>query len=129
MAMGQVKEFGFFRELRPNDPSLPGIESGQENEPDPEALEVAEYLRSGVVYIAVPGTITDVLIEENPVIGAAHYLTDGEWIWPNELAYLVEMHRVVVPDEFRERMRSRGWRAPSESEVDLLEVEKLHLEG
>src|SRR4051794_27576611 len=47
------------------------------------------------------------------------YLSDGEWIWPLELAYYLEQHDVLPQAEFLEHIRSRGYEA-AEPAADVL---------
>ncbi len=39
------------------------------------------------------------------------YLSDGEWIWPQEMAYYLEEHAILPPVEFQQHMRARGYEA------------------
>ncbi len=45
------------------------------------------------------------------------YRWDGEWLWPEDLAHLVERHGFVVPNRFVDRIRSLG-SPPQQLEVD-----------
>jgi hypothetical protein len=39
------------------------------------------------------------------------YLSDGEWIWPLEMAYYLEQHGILPQAEFQEHMRARDYEA------------------
>jgi hypothetical protein len=47
-------------------------------------------------------------------------LTDGEWVWPEGLAHYIERHSVILPEEFRAKMRQCGWAvSPPDRELAL----------
>ena len=126
LTMNNIKEFGFFREFRSHYASVPGIISFLCDTPQHNQSQIVEYLKNGIAYITVPGTVRDALSEDKKIIGPAHFFTDGNWIWPYELAYLVERYNVIIDSEFAQHMESLGWKVPLENEIDLMEVERLH---
>ena len=71
----------------------------------------ARYLECGRILELMPEVVSDPF---NPteVIGSRTVLTDGAWVWPGELAYLVRRYGVMVPDDFADRMRQLEWVTP-----------------
>lgn len=126
--VGTLQTFGMFIEFRPSDTSLPSISTSERFENEPMILNIIEYLRSGVVFVATPGLVRDTMRSDCPVIGPGHLCTDGCWIWPYELSYIVDQYKVKVPSEFRERMESRMWIPPSEEELDFGALERAFFE-
>src|SRR5262249_54299803 len=45
-------------------------------------------------------------------------LTDGEWIWPNDLRYYVRVYHCQIPEEFVLHMLSHNWFVPHSDELD-----------
>ena len=72
---------------------------------------VARYLECGRIIAFIPEADMDPF---NPSerIDSRSILTDGVWVWPGELPYLVRHYGVMVPDEFLTRMRKLGWQPP-----------------
>ena len=59
---------------------------------------VSGFLRGGAVVLQAPGLRGDRLDPSAPAAVPLGYVTDGEWIWPLELAYYLEIHD-VLPEE------------------------------
>ncbi|MBZ5710461.1 hypothetical protein [Nannocystis pusilla] len=83
--------------------------------PEPQALvatdqdpgqlrRIADWLRRGEVFAAWRGLS---FCRFDCGIADAHMgsrcLTDGVWVWPEGLAHYVEVHQLLLPDEFVER--------------------------
>ncbi|BEU70315.1 hypothetical protein ACI2S3_24955 [Ralstonia nicotianae] len=83
--------------------------------------EVLSYLKSGVSFVVAPGLSRDVLSSELEIIGPLALLTDGKFLWPSDLAYYVERHRVELPQEFLEYMAMNSWKV-SAVDVSILEI-------
>lgn len=88
---------------------------------DDSALKarVLDFLQGGGVVLRSPGLREDRLDPTQPPRVPLGYLSDGEWIWPLEMAYYLERHGVLPEDEFLEHMRARGFEAP-EPELEVL---------
>jgi hypothetical protein len=43
--------------------------------------------------------------------------TDGDFVWPDVLAYYVEKYGVELPPIFEARMASLGWSAPVDVDI------------
>ena len=58
-------------------------------------------------------------VEHDP---SAHR-SDGEWVWPDDLWHLVEVHHVRLPDDFVRRIRDREYRIPTRLDIPLHDIE------
>jgi hypothetical protein len=91
---------------------------------DPAELpNVLAYLRAGRVWISFNGwSYCRFGCGIDPRALGDSDLTDGEWVWPEGLAHYAETHSVRLPDEFIDRMRSQGWRVPTEPIIPWVEL-------
>jgi hypothetical protein len=80
-------------------------------------------LRCGVLFIACPGVVRDVLSKSESIIGCAHILTDGVWAWPEDLAHYVSRYHVRLPSAFVEHVRLNQWTVPNGIRVEGLSLE------
>jgi hypothetical protein len=121
-ARGPLRTVGFFREMEDasgDEPSLADAVGGL----DPEIKErVAHYLRGGAVLLAYFNLSEDVLDDARLPIGPAEIRTDGEWVWPSDLAYYVERYGVGLPSEFVGHLAEKRWEPPAEGQLDLHEL-------
>jgi len=60
--------------------------------------KIVEYLNNGSIYAAAAGLVKDVISGE--VIGTKVMLTDGVWIWCNDLSTYVEKYDIALPQDF-----------------------------
>ncbi|MEE6261007.1 hypothetical protein [Plantactinospora sonchi] len=68
---------------------------------------VTNYLRQGAVVMASSSWVDDRLDEAVKKICQYSVRTDGEWIWPADLAYYVSTYHVNLPGEFLDHIASR----------------------
>jgi hypothetical protein len=118
----KLKRVGFFRELRHGAPDGPQLRSLIADLPQPDEARIVDYLKSGVVLIATPAFVEDVLTPGQR-IGSPHILTDGVWAWPGDLAHYVENYHVRLPEEFLTDMRRNNWTVPGEDRLSLDRLE------
>lgn len=118
----KLKKVGFFRELRHGEPDGPELRSLLSKVPQDDERRIVHYLRSGVVLIATPGFVEDVL-SPGQVVGSPDILTDGHWAWPGDLPHYVERYHARVPSEFVAHMVENRWAVPSEDTVPLDQLE------
>jgi hypothetical protein len=112
---------GLYRELYPDFsagklyPSIKDAisDTAQEHEP-----EIIAYLRSAVCLGARGGYVNDVLDPSYKEGLPAHTYTDGTYMWRLDLAYYVGKYHLRLPEEFVRHMAARGWRPPTEEEVN-----------
>jgi len=102
---------GFFFEL-PLAERVAALAAASREAGHPDEAGILQYLGSGAVLAAVPGTDEDLLSDLPRVIGPMHLRTDGVWARPETLAYYVRAYHVALPDEFIEHMRASGWSCP-----------------
>lgn len=112
-----MKKFGFFEEFRGEGPELPPLM----NPPYRWQSEVSAYLESGRVVSWSPQLIEDPFAL-GEAVGTDAIQTDGEWVWPAELAHIVRRHGIMVPDEFLSRMKRKNWKAPAVSDAVAMEA-------
>ena len=72
------------------------------------AKKICDYLKKGTVIAACFGISKDIF-DENKVSGDQSLLTDGKYVWPNNLAYYVEEYGVEIDNEFLEFMIKNNW--------------------
>lgn len=118
----RLKRAGFFRELRHGMPEGPQLRSLASELPQENERQIVSYLKSGVLFIATPGVVEDVLAPGH-LIGSPHILTDGVWAWPGDLAHYVEKYHVRLPAEFVTHMENQDWAPPSDESVSLDRLE------
>jgi hypothetical protein len=88
----------------------------------PDREQVVSYLRSGHVLIDFMDVQDDVFDSSRQVLGGPTVLTDGEWLWREDLAYYVARHDVAVPGELLDRIRALGYVVPEVDEPRLVEI-------
>lgn len=86
--------------------------------PDLERTEDAElkrrllgFLNGGGFVLRSPVLREDRLDPSRRNAVPLGYLSDGEWIWPLEMAYYLEQHGILPEPEFQEHMRARDFHA------------------
>ncbi|MBC2863664.1 hypothetical protein [Streptomyces mexicanus] len=93
-----------------------------------DADEIGAYLRGGHPVFCAMGAVEDVLGSGEFFLGGASLFTDGEWLWRGDLRHYVRSHGVTLPEEFLERVRTRGYEVPAVGRSRLLEVTD-HVQG
>lgn len=86
---------------------------------------ILRFLGGGGLVLRSPGLREDRL---DPSLAAAvplGYSSDGEWIWPLELAYYLERHGVLPEEEFLRHMRERDFQAAVPAPEELAEASQL----
>lgn len=96
-----MKAVGFFRQR--DGGAYPGpdvLEAIAVPLTEEERRPVVRYLRAGTP-LAVTGSRTvDVLAPERGEVSGVNVLTDGEFAWPEDLAYYVETYGARPPRDF-----------------------------
>ncbi|MFF0718248.1 MULTISPECIES: hypothetical protein [unclassified Micromonospora] len=116
-----MRTVGFFRELGPGatDVYAGSIEAHLGRQPLEDAPGVIDYLRHGHVLIDVMGAEVDVLGSGRHLVGGASVLTDGEWLWRDDLRFYVASYHLELPDEFLARIRRLQHQVPDLSTSEL----------
>lgn len=126
-----MRRVGFFREFYPNDSSLPWLREHISTRRIRSESKIVEYLRSGHMLAAVMEGIIDI-IDSTPFSegsGCSSLLTDGTWLWRQDLAHYVERYHVELPDDFVGALVESGFRMPDLSPQDLAALAAAEEEG
>jgi hypothetical protein len=110
--MIELVRTGFFREMRHGAPGDPSLAEARSTTASPHEDRIAAYLDAGHVYIATAGPSRDVFAPET-LIGPPHYLTDGRFVWPGDLAHYVRSYHVRLEGALLEHMMANGWAVPA----------------
>ncbi|CAL9496646.1 hypothetical protein [Streptomyces sp. enrichment culture] len=120
-----VRAVGFFDELSPGwgFPTDGAIKDAVRSSADADEHRLVEYLRRGSGIWSEMGAQADVLDPGGPVlVSAGSLLTDGVWLWRDDLAYYVAKYHPVLPSDFVARARELDYRPPEVPESRLVEI-------
>jgi hypothetical protein len=79
---------------------------------DPELKRlILGFLGGGGMVLQATILRPDRLDPERPRAVPLGYRSDGEWIWPLEMAYYLQQHDILPQERFREHMRESGYEA------------------
>jgi hypothetical protein len=119
-----MKTAGMFLELgRVRQPAQQeSIRDNVATTPLPDADKVVSYLRSGHVLIDFMDIRDDVFDNSQQILGGPTTLTDGDWLWRDDLAYYLQRHNVTLPADFLELIRRRDYTVPEVDEPTLEEI-------
>ncbi|MGZ4636768.1 MAG: hypothetical protein ACXVYY_17115 [Oryzihumus sp.] len=104
-----MKSIGYFRQLdhgMPDGPDL--VEAIAVPLPDDEREPVARYLRAGFPLVVTGSLGTDFFAPERGEVSRINTMTDGEFLWPEDLAYYVETYGARPPADFLAHVRAQG---------------------
>lgn len=76
-------------------------------------------LRRGSIVSTTSVRVDDVIDPTKTGVAPLAVLTDGEWVWPADLAYYVEAHGCALPHELLDPMRALNWQ-PKALDADEL---------
>lgn len=117
-----LREVGYFKELPHGKIDGPSLKESTSNISSKDEEKIVKYLTNGVAFVSSPGIVRDVFDEEK-IIGSLSILTDGEWMWPSDLAYYVLNYHVKLPEDFIVHMQYKDWVSPQENEIDFTSIE------
>ncbi|WP_051274888.1 hypothetical protein [Cellulomonas sp. URHD0024] len=116
--MTQLERIGFFRELRHGRADGPSIHDAIREPMRPSDREaVAAYLEAGAVLVATSERADDVLDPTRQAVSPINRLTDGVYVWSQDLAYYVRTYGAAVPDDLVARANAGPPPTFTESEV------------
>ncbi|SCG55493.1 hypothetical protein [Micromonospora halophytica] len=109
-----MKTVGFFRELGPEPVEVyaESIHDHLAASPLPDATLVTRYLRDGHGLIDVMGAERDVLGSGRFLVGGASVMTDGTWLWRDDLQFYLATYHVRLPEEFLALVRANDYQVP-----------------
>jgi hypothetical protein len=116
------KRIGFFRELDGYTDG-PSLRDAVRSEPQADEENLARYLAAASVLATTGHQVHDVLDPGRERVAPEAVLTDGEFVWPADLAYYVATYHVVVPDDLVAGARARSWSPPDLSPQEMVRVE------
>lgn len=126
----KVKSVGYYKEMPCGRNSSYSL-FDYLNKEDMDCIEnICHYLESGIEFIVSPGITQDVINPENGDAGTSSTYTDGEWIWPGDLAYYVKQYKLKLPSEFVKTMENNGWivkKTLDELDLDVIEVDGIRV--
>ncbi|MFI2664198.1 MULTISPECIES: hypothetical protein [Micromonospora] len=117
-----MRTLGFFRELEPHRVDLfkcsiadavRGV-SGRHDD------EIVGYLDSGIPLIDIMETTTDVLGGDARISGGSSILTDGTWVWRQDLSYYVKNYHLELDRDFVEHAMKMKFAIPEPDHSSLL---------
>ncbi|WP_431894784.1 hypothetical protein [Micromonospora haikouensis] len=120
-----MRTVGFFRELGPDPVEVyaESIHAHLTPDPLPDTGRVTNYLRNGHGLIDVMGAELDVLGSGRHLVGGASVMTDGEWIWRDDLRFYVDTYPVRLSGDFLASIRASDYHVPD------LRIEDLRAAG
>ncbi|MEU9217001.1 hypothetical protein AB0D47_10710 [Streptomyces sp. NPDC048376] len=116
---------GFFDELSPGwgFPTDGTIKDAVRSSGDGNEHRLVGYLRRGSGIWSEMGAEADVLDPEAPtLVSGGSLLTDGVWLWRDDLAYYVDRYHLALPADFVARVRELGYTPPEVPESRLVEI-------
>lgn len=117
-----MRALGLFRELEPQRPSvfMKSIADAVREHPGQHDHEVAAYLDSGVPLIDIMEATTDVIGGDASIGGGSSILTDGTWVWRQDLSFYVRKYHVELEGEFLEHAMRLNFAVPEPNRSSLL---------
>ena len=113
-----MKGFGFFAEFHEGASLSAEALFGP---PYADQAWIADYLESGALVVFAPEAVVDPFTPSETLTSGS-VLTDGTWLWPSELARLVRVYGLSLPDEFVDHMRRSGFQVPPVTEAVLARI-------
>ncbi|MFE9772287.1 hypothetical protein ACFYOV_11540 [Streptomyces sp. NPDC005931] len=120
-----IRPLGFFTELSPGWglPEDGSIRDAVRPAGEPDEQNILEYLRNGTEIWSETSAGPDVLDPEaSTMTGIGSLITDGTWLWREDLPYYVATYHVLLATEFLEHVRSLNYSAPAVPESRLIEI-------
>lgn len=85
--------------------------------PDDRAKIIAYLNNTPVAIVAQTADVECGLCDE--IVYDSCYRYDGEWLWPDSLAHLVEKHFFILPDLFVNHIRKNKYKCPDFPPVSI----------
>ena len=124
-----LRSVGFFRELRHGDSAGPSLRASVGQLASPHVPELVGYLESAPALATTGSLVDDVLDGAQKGVARLEVATDGEWVWPRDLAYYVSRYRVGLPADFIEHIHAAHGAPPSLDHEDFDRITREYLEG
>jgi hypothetical protein len=114
-----LRQVGFFRELESSPDDGPVLRDAVRAEASPDEQRMVAYLKAAPVLAATGQLVGDVLAEASTAVAPLEIHTDGEWVWPADLAYYLAHYHVALPAELWARAAANAWQPPVLSAAEL----------
>jgi hypothetical protein len=126
-----VRLVGFNRELEPKSAFASGsIRDAVASVAGGDEARIAEYLEAGYGIIDYTESGYDVLGSGAINVACSSLVSDGEWVWRNDLAFYVRRYHLRLADEFVEHVRANDCTMPAEDISKLMKrTEEFHSLG
>jgi hypothetical protein len=119
-----MKLIGFYQDMDPGYSAswggfAPHPGSGEGKYP---VGDVVSYLKSGYPVLDVMELTVDVIDGAFRVPGGSSVLTDGQFVWREDLASYVERYRIDLPQHFLEAAQRHSFNIPAVDQEALLDI-------
>lgn len=120
--MKQLKLFGFWQEHCQG--TFPSMFSQPKITDLNDALfeDLVSYLEGCPIFVASPGIVYSA-IDPTKVAGTNSIRTNGEWAWHDTAAHYLKHLHIGPPAEFLAQTIKGGLSIPSESSIDMLNLD------
>lgn len=117
-----MRTLGLFRELEPQRHSIfkNSIVDAIRELPGQRDDEVASYLDSGIPLIDIMESTTDVIGRDARISGGSSILTDGTWVWRQDLSFYVKKYHLELDRDFVEHAMKMNFAIPERDHSSLL---------
>lgn len=117
-----MRTLGLFRELEPKRPGIfrNSIVDAIREFPGRHDGEIASYLESGIPLIDIMESTTDVIGGDARISGGSSILTDGTWIWRQDLPFYVKNYHLELDRDFVEHAMKMDFAIPEPDRASLL---------
>ncbi|MDK1473074.1 hypothetical protein QNO07_06505 [Streptomyces sp. 549] len=94
-----------------------------------DVIPIADYFDHGHALWEIMGVAVDVLGSEQGIVGGYSIVTDGEWIWRQDLGFYVRTYNLSLPTDLLSRIRELNYTipdVPTERLIALTEESAAH---
>jgi len=122
-----MRTLGLFRELEPKRPDVfrSSIIDAIRELPGRYDAEVARYLDSGIPLIDIMESTTDVIGGDARISGGSSILTDGTWVWRQDLSFYVKKYHLELGRDFVEHAMKMNFAIPEPDYSSLLALAEI----
>lgn len=117
----EIKKVGYFKELKHGNREGESLYDAISSDPQEHESDIIKYLESGLVLVACGGVVDDILDSSQKAIASPSAITDGIWVWPDDLVYYVQRYHAKLNREFVSHMEKSGWIVNQ----DLIDIDNL----
>ena len=88
-----------------------------------DKTQIAEYLETAQVVATTSRLRFPCVLTGKKFMGSLSYRTDGEWLWPDDLAYYLREHHVRLPEKMLEVIRRNNYQPPDVDKDKIKDLE------